>query len=288
MTTEMASSADGNGLVRDAIYQQPCGSLVEVPDCSVDCIITSPPYNISQAKPQRAKLYNLVGYGPACSDRLPEDEYRDMLVTALTACRRVLKDQGSCFLNMKPVVKDGEMVLPFGYVEAAGWATYQVIVWDRKSTHNHDLTHLYPVYEWVLHLCQQGQRPRVNPVCAAWTNIWRLNWAETRNIGHPAPFPEELVYRCISLADVPANGVVLDPFCGSGTTLAVAAEMGLHYIGYEIEQQYIQIAENRIAQARTRLEISGPLCEPGCHKNTKEARDGEDVFRGGFLLGEIK
>ncbi len=270
----ISTVADSDALAGDVIYNAPCGSLAEIPDCLVDCIVTSPPYNISQAKPQLGKLYNLVGYGSSYSDRLPDYEYRDMLVTALAACRRVLKDGGSCFVNMKPLVKNGEMVLPFSYMEAAGWSLYQVIIWDRKSTHNHDRTHLYPVYELILHLCKPAQRPRVNPACAEWTTIWRLNWSETREIGHPAPFPEELVYRCLSLADVPVGGVVLDPFAGSGTTLVVAVEMGMRYIGYEIERRYVQIAQNRIEVARKRLEISGPLGQP----ERKESKALVDLF----------
>lgn len=270
---------DGPGkVIEDLIYNAPCGSLLSIPDGSIDCVVTSPPYNISQAKPQAGKLHNLVGYGSGCSDRLPDDQYRDMLVSALAGCRRVLKDNGSCFVNMKPLVKDGVLVLPFQYAEAAGLSLYQVIVWDRGSTHNHDLTHLYPVYELILHLCKQGHRPRVNPACAEWTNVWRLNWSETRGINHPAPYPEELPYRCIALAGVPVGGVVFDPFCGSGTTLSVATEMGMHYVGYEIEERYIRIAQDRISAARARLAISGPLATPTPRSHREDATGLLDVF----------
>lgn len=74
--------------------------------------------------------------------------------------------------------------------------------------------------------------------------VWKI---ATKGISeaHFATFPEELVRRCI-LAGCPENGIVLDPFLGSGTTLKVAKQLNRSGIGIELNQEYIQIAKKRI------------------------------------------
>lgn len=62
---------------------------------------------------------------------------------------------------------------------------------------------------------------------------------------HFATFPEKLIADCI-LAGCPENGIVLDPFIGSGTTAVVARKLSRRYIGFEINQEYIGIANNRL------------------------------------------
>jgi len=62
---------------------------------------------------------------------------------------------------------------------------------------------------------------------------------------HFATFPEDLIVDCIK-AGCPEKGLVLDPFMGAGTTAVVAKKLNRHYIGYEINSDYIKIAENRL------------------------------------------
>jgi site-specific DNA-methyltransferase (adenine-specific) len=64
-------------------------------------------------------------------------------------------------------------------------------------------------------------------------------------IDHPAPFPEEIPYRLISLYSYPGD-IVLDPFAGSGQVLKVAKALGRDYLGYEIFPQYLELAEHRL------------------------------------------
>ena len=75
-------------------------------------------------------------------------------------------------------------------------------------------------------------------------NVWRIKTSSFKG-GHFAVFPEELVRKCL-IAGCPENGVVLDPFIGSGTTAVIAKSLGLHYIGIEIVPKYVEMARNRI------------------------------------------
>jgi site-specific DNA-methyltransferase (adenine-specific) len=84
----------------------------------------------------------------------------------------------------------------------------------------------------------------------AWTkSIWTFPAESARRIGHPAPFPVELPKRLIELYTY-ENDIVLDPFCGSGTTCIAAIESGRHYVGYETNSNYAQLSEARIKKAK--------------------------------------
>jgi site-specific DNA-methyltransferase (adenine-specific) len=77
-------------------------------------------------------------------------------------------------------------------------------------------------------------------------SIWQFSAEPARKIGHPAPFPVELPYRLIQLYTF-ENDVVLDPFMGSGQTALAAIKTKRHFIGYEINKEYVQLATNRIS-----------------------------------------
>ena len=79
-------------------------------------------------------------------------------------------------------------------------------------------------------------------------SVWWVA-TETYPKAHFATFPEKLVEPCI-LAGCPPNGVVLDPFAGSGTTLAVAERLGRHSIGIELNPQYVELIKKRMAKVQ--------------------------------------
>ena len=75
-------------------------------------------------------------------------------------------------------------------------------------------------------------------------DVWQINSVPYKG-AHFAAYPPKLVETCL-LAGCPQDGVVLDPFLGSGTTAAVARQMGRHYIGIELNPDYCALAEQRI------------------------------------------
>ena len=79
-----------------------------------------------------------------------------------------------------------------------------------------------------------------------WTkSVWTFSAVSARQIGHPAPFPEELPRRLIQLYTFKGD-VVLDPFVGSGSTCLSAIKDKRNYIGYDIDPDYVKLAEKRI------------------------------------------
>lgn len=88
-----------------------------------------------------------------------------------------------------------------------------------------------------------------------WTkSVWSMNPESAKRIGHPAPFPEELPYRLIQMYSF-SNDVILDPFMGSGTTAIAALKSERRFIGYEINKEYINIANRRIKLTHEQLSL---------------------------------
>ena len=86
-----------------------------------------------------------------------------------------------------------------------------------------------------------------NPAGRNSRSVWNIP-TQSFPEAHFATFPEELPRRCIA-AGCPEGGTVLDPFAGSGTTVAVAARMGRRGVGIELNPEYVALAEKRIRQA---------------------------------------
>jgi DNA modification methylase len=77
-------------------------------------------------------------------------------------------------------------------------------------------------------------------------SVWTVNTKPFKG-AHFAVFPEELIEPCI-LAGAPADGIVLDPFMGSGTTAAMALRLGRQYLGCELNEDYKSLQDSRIAK----------------------------------------
>lgn len=92
-----------------------------------------------------------------------------------------------------------------------------------------------------------------NPIGANPGDVWRLT-TEGFKEAHFATFPQKLVKRILKCA-APKNGLVLDPFCGSGTTLYVAHKMGLDWLGIDLNPEYCEMANKRIlSHGKVRLD----------------------------------
>jgi site-specific DNA-methyltransferase (adenine-specific) len=78
-------------------------------------------------------------------------------------------------------------------------------------------------------------------------NVWHVAPVPPRQLNHPCPFPEEIPYRIIRWYSYKGD-LVLDPFCGIGTTLKVAASLGRQWVGYEIVEKYAALAEKRVRE----------------------------------------
>ena len=86
-------------------------------------------------------------------------------------------------------------------------------------------------------------------------NVWRYHMGESNNLGHPAVFPYALAQDHIASWSNPGD-LVLDPFCGSGTTLKAAKALGRRFLGLEINPEYCAMAELRLNQQVLEFEVA--------------------------------
>lgn len=89
-----------------------------------------------------------------------------------------------------------------------------------------------------------------------WDDISIPYWSMPENTDHPTQKPEKLIAKLI-LASCPVDGIVFDPFLGSGTTSVVAKKLGRHYCGVEINEEYALLAAKRLRKAESDTNIQG-------------------------------
>ena len=303
---------------RDALY-----ALRELPEESVHCCVTSPPY------------YALRDYGLDAQigrEDTPE-QYIDRLTEVFRELRRVLRSDGTFWLNIadtycgtgnkgyhadpkNPKGRNGQAVsiarqaagckqkdligipwlLAFA-LRADGWYLRSDIIWQKENPMPESVKdrlsrcyeHIFlfskskkyffdykaisePIAPATAERLKRGMkggnkygkpvpgqpqpqsinRPRehgeikeadINPLRNK-RDVWKINTVPFKG-GHYAAYPPKLVETCL-LAGCPEGGVVLDPFMGSGTTGMVAAQMGRHFVGVELNPEYTELAYKRI------------------------------------------
>ena len=256
--------------VIDCLFLRDARLLTEVLSPTVPCvdaIITSPPY--WNLKDYRAP--NQIGHGQT------KDEYLADMEKILGDCLLVTKPTGSLWLVIDTYREDGELqLLPLEVAERArqvGWKLRDLIVWDKQhSVPWHSKGQLRNISEFILFMTKSDDYKyyveriktldeiskwwvdfpeRFNPKGKTPTNIWSIpmrprgTWRKPSKLDHYCSFPTALVARIIELTTDPRD-LVMDPFAGSGVVLAQAAVMGRHYIGFEVNEEYVQMFEETV------------------------------------------
>ena len=220
--------------------------LGQLPDDCVNVTVTSPPYN---------KQENTYGWLVRTNryshyqDRQIEPEYQEWQVDVLDELYRVTKPGGSLFYNHKTRWIDGTMIHPLQWILNSSWHLRQEIIWDRILAANVRGWRFWQVDErvyWLYkpinnHLVGQELESRH----AKMSSIWRIK-PVSRTEKHPAPFPLELPLRAIYSMPGEDRKIVLDPFCGTGTTLVAAKLLGHNYIGVDISPDYVAHSRERL------------------------------------------
>jgi len=237
--------------VVDQLLLKSSEDMSELPDHSVHLMVTSPPYNVSKEYDHDLTL----------------DEYRGLLHRVLSETYRVLVTGGRACINIANLGRKPYLPLHAFLIEdmlRIGFLMRGEIIWNKASSASPSTAWgswlsasnpvLRDVHEYILVFSKDSfSRPGQDRQSTiekddflTWTkSVWEFPAVSAKKVGHPAPFPEELPRRLIELYTF-YNDVVLDPFCGSGTTCLAAYKANRHYVGYEINQEYILLAENRL------------------------------------------
>lgn len=225
--------------------------MKELPDNCVHLMITSPPYNVS-------KEYD---------EDLTLEEYLTLLKNVFTETHRVLVNGGRACINVanlgrKPYIPLSDYVSRM--MIKIGFNMRGEIIWNKASSASPSTAWgswlsaanpiLRDIHEYILifskGIYSRDSRNKESTISKEqfleWTkSIWTMNAESARRVGHPAPFPEELPNRLIQLYSF-KDDVILDPFMGSGTTALSALKSERRFVGYDISQDYVKLANTRI------------------------------------------
>jgi len=239
--------------VLDQILCKSSESMDELPDDSIHLMITSPPYNAQKEYDQDLTLKEYL----AKLQRVFAETYR-VLVPGGRACINIANLGRKPYLPLHSFIID--LMLELGFLMRGE------IIWNKAASASPSTAWgswlsasnpvLRDVHEYILVFCKDGfKRPqgeRQNTIqkedFLAWTkSMWDFPAVQARKIGHPAPFPVELPHRCIQLYTY-LGDIVLDPFAGSGSTVVAAQDDERHFVAYEIDPDYCQLAWSRLAE----------------------------------------
>jgi site-specific DNA-methyltransferase (adenine-specific) len=210
--------------------------MAAMPDRSIDLSFTSPPYNLCGGSgTQWSQLSS--GYGNH-SDSMPHDDYVRWQKSVLNEMWRVTSDAGAIFYNHKPRAKGHKCLLPLEL--NPDLPLRQILIWDRCGGFQRTTWHFVPQYEWVMVFAKDAFRLTRLDV----GDVIRAAPSSGHKDKHPASFPVELPLKILSAT---SGAIVLDPFCGSGTTCVAAKKLGRRYIGIELDPEYCEIARARVA-----------------------------------------
>ncbi len=227
--------------------------MATIEDQSIDCIVTTPPY------------WNLKKYNTESIQAKTMDQYCDELLRVMAEAWRVLKPQGSLWLNLADVYADRALqALPWRIamhmIDLQGWTLRNDVVWNKPlGEYGSSLDHLRNVHEFMFHFVknpddfyfaeaelrryakQIGEKANVMP-----GDVWSIE-PEKSAIERYRVSPEPLCLLPI-VATCPRDGIVLDPYCGTGTTCKVAYDVNRRSIGIDINDDRLQRARGRVEQ----------------------------------------
>lgn len=265
------------------LYLGDCVSgLTQIPEQSVDLVVTSPPYNLG------------IKYSKY-DDQRTSEEYLNWSCAWAAAIKRVLKDDGALFLNVagspKQPYMPHELVLRLRDIFTLQNTLHWIKSISVKTPDDQHLSvgHFKPInskryltdcHEYLFHLTKTGDntlnRLGVGVPYTHKSNIARWghtggednrcrgnNWfvpyktikSRKGQRPHPATFPIELAENCIKLHGTdPKETTMLDPFLGIGHAAEAARQQNVaHFIGFEIDEEYMAVACERLATATIKL-----------------------------------
>lgn len=247
--------------------------LKTLPDGTIDMGVTSPPYNKGENK--KGWLVTNVRYS-GTTDKLPEHVYQENQIAVLNEIFRITKPAGSFFYNHKIRWERGEMLHPIDWLRKTKWVVRQEIIWDRMIAANIRGWRFWQVEERIYWLYKPSRGNFIGKELkskhALLTSIWRFP-PEQKN-PHPAPFPLALPIRAIYSVMDEKRGIIIDPYCGSGTTLVAAKILGHDFIGIEISKEYINSAEKRLQNYKAEMEYAtNEMAQHIVEKTFKERKE---------------
>lgn len=247
--------------------------MQRIEDESIDCIVTTPPY------------WRRRHQGTESITATHADIFVQEILQTTAQAWRVLKPQGSLWLNLGDDTTDGFVQgipwrIVLAMIDQQGWHLVNEVVWNKITTSPQgSQDHLRKVHEFMFHLVKgddfyyndeelrrtyalivrhdgkSGKKPAkvkkqyLQPEGGHGMvpgDVWTIS-VQRSGIAHYCVAPDTL-YRLPIIATCPHGGIVLDPYCGTGTSCKIAYELNMRSIGIDINPDYVKQARASIAQ----------------------------------------
>lgn len=236
------------------VYNDDFLKIENIPEKSIDLIITSPPYNID------------IRYN-SFNDKISYKDYLSFTKKWLTKCLKLAKDDGRFCLNIPLDKNKGGQQSVYADIttitKQIGWRYHSTVIWNEQNISKRTAwgswlsaraPYVIAPVEMIIVLYKKywrkikenGESDITKKEFIEWTSgVWSFIGESKTKIGHPSPFPIVLPKRCIKLFSF-VGDTVLDPFLGSGTTLIACAQTNRSGIGVEIDKEYCKLTKNRL------------------------------------------
>lgn len=255
-----------NGYLNQIFNEDALSGIDRIPDGSIDLILTDPPYGLGK------------DYGND-SDKQASKEYLEWTERWIDAVLPKLKASGSLYIfltwryspeifvmlkqrmtMLNEIIWDRRVPSMGGSVRSFSSVHDTIGFFAKGKGHYFDLDSVRIPYD----AATKKARSRSIFVGAKWLelgynpkDLWsvaRLHKENPQRVDHPTQKPLEIIERMV-LASCPPGGLILDPFMGSGTTAIAAKRCGRDFVGFELNPEYCQIIENRLASPEAQLTL---------------------------------
>jgi DNA modification methylase len=245
--------------ILDTIICHDSKQMGEIPESCIHLIVTSPPYNVGKEYDKDLRL----------------KDYFNMLKAVFSETFRVLINGGRACINIanvgrKPYIPYHKHIIDI--MTHIGFLMRGEIIWNKGagagsstawgSWRSPSNPTLRDTHEYILIFSKgkfkresKGRRSTITKeeFLEYTKSIWRFLPESAQRVGHPAPFPIELPYRCIQLYTYEEE-IVLDPFCGVGSTAIAALKTGRHFICFDNNFEYVEKSKNRLEEHKAAIE----------------------------------
>ncbi len=234
-------------MIVDTIRNEDCNvGLDSIPDGSVDLIIMDPPYSLD--------THGNGAFGPGNRSYFGELEpmsngLSDDLLEKIAAKTDPIAMYAFC--------NKGQLGQYMKFAESHG-CTWDLLAWHKTNPIPTCSQKYLSDTEYIIFIRGKGAKLWGRYATKRKYFVSAVNRAECKEFNHPTVKPLSIVRTLISNHIDPTGGgvtVILDPFMGSGTTAVACAELGVHYIGFEINPEYCETARKRLSQ--THLDVEG-------------------------------
>ena len=254
----------------DKILCKDSRKMEEIPDSSIHLMVTSPPYNV----------------GKEYDEDLDLKAYLDLLKDVFSETYRVLVTGGRACINIanvgrKPYIPYHKFIIDV--MLDVGFLMRGEVIWNKGACAGASTAWgswcsasnptLRDIHEYILIFSKgkfsrsgEGKESTITreEFLEYTKSVWEFPPESAERVGHPAPFPVELPYRCIQLYTFKGE-VVLDPFCGVGSTCIAALKAGRHFIGFDINPEYVEKARKRVNEYLKQTKLSTFIADSATH-----------------------